>query len=173
MDRSKITHKLAEALVAVLIGSVMFLKIVPDVTAGGIPGEPDASEGPDNTTYRVKVVSSFETTFTDCYRFDTPDPGDLSIDLLFQVITYRHGQLDTVQSRFKAVSRTGQALSIMFFGEAIDALGQLVGEAVNEFGDTFVFSGRTEEECEAEPPPEELRSRSTVYRRDGSNPSSQ
>src|SRR5215510_4786168 len=92
-------------------------------------------------TFRVTVKSSFGTTFTDCFRFDFPGAGDLTIDLLFQVITYRHGQLDTVDTRFKAVSRSGEPLAIMFFGEEIEALEQLTGEVVNEFGDTFVFSG--------------------------------
>jgi hypothetical protein len=98
---------------------------------------------PTGFTFRVTVKSSFGTTFTDCYRFDRPNPGDLTIDLLGQTITYRHGQLDDPDafSRFKAVSRFLQPLSIMFFGEEIQALEQLTGEAVNEFGDTFVFSG--------------------------------
>jgi len=96
---------------------------------------------PTDRTFRVTVKSSFGTTFTDCYRFDLD--GNLTIDLLFQTLTYRHGQLDEadVQSRFKAVSRFGQPLAIMFFGEEIQALEQLTGEAVSEFGDTFVFSG--------------------------------
>src|SRR5215470_19015319 len=68
-------------------------------------------------TFRVTVKSSFGTTFTDCYRFDSPGAGDLTIDELFQVLTYRHGQLDTVDTRFKAVSRSGEPLAIMFFGE--------------------------------------------------------
>jgi hypothetical protein len=92
-------------------------------------------------TFRVTVKSSFGTTFTDCFRFDFSNPGDLTINLLFQTITYRHGQLDTVDTRFKAVSRSGQPLSIMFYGEEIEALEQLTGEGVSEFGDTFVFSG--------------------------------
>src|SRR4030095_4397133 len=67
-------------------------------------------------TFRVTVKSSFGTTFTDCFRFDVPVAGSLAIDLLSQVITYRHGQLDeaAARSRFKAVSRFGQPLSIMF-----------------------------------------------------------
>ena len=92
-------------------------------------------------TFRVTVKSSFGTTFTDCFRFDVPVAGSLAIDGLGQVVTYRHGQLDTVDTRFKAVSRFLQPLSIMFYGEEIEALEQLTGEAVNEFGDTFVFSG--------------------------------
>ena len=98
---------------------------------------------PTGFTFSVTVKSSFGTTFTDCYRFDVPGAGDLTIDLLGQVITYRHGQLDDpdASERFKAVSRSGQLLAIMFFGEEIQALEELTGEAVNEFGDTFVFSG--------------------------------
>src|SRR5215831_11763279 len=98
-------------------------------------------------TFRVTVKSSFGTTFTDCYRFDSPNPGDLTIDLLFQTLTYRHGQLDTVDTRFKAVSRFLEPLSIMFYGEEIEALEQLTGEAVSEFGDTFVFSGPETQLC--------------------------
>jgi hypothetical protein len=100
-------------------------------------------------TFKVTVKSSFGTTFTDCFRFDNPDPGQLSVDLLFQTITYRHGQLDKVKTRFKAVSLFGQSLSIMYYGEEMEALEQLNGEAVNEFGDTFVFSGHQDRACTA------------------------
>jgi hypothetical protein len=98
---------------------------------------------PTGETFRVTVKSSFGTTFTDCYRFDFPNAGDLTIDLLGQVITWRQGQLDDPDAsvRFKAVSRSRQPLAIMFFGEEIVVLEQLTGEAVSEFGDTFVFSG--------------------------------
>jgi len=99
--------------------------------------------------FQVTVKSSFGTTFTDCFRFDTPNSGDLTIDRLFQTITYRHGQLDSVQARFKAVSRSGQPLSIMFYGEEIEALELLTGEAVNEFGDTFVLAGLETSSCNA------------------------
>ena len=98
--------------------------------------------------YQVTVKSSFGTTFRDCFRFDTPQPGFLTIDGLGPAIRYRLGQLDPlpggtpgVDTRFKAVSLFSQPLSIMFFGEEVEGLEQLNGEAVNEFGDTFVFSG--------------------------------
>jgi len=95
--------------------------------------------------YQVTVKSSFGTTFTDCYRFDIPQPGFLTIDLLGQAIRYSHGQLDPlpplIPTSFKAVSLFGQPLSIMFFGEEVEGLERLNGEAVSEFGDTFVFSG--------------------------------
>jgi hypothetical protein len=58
----------------------------------------------------------------------------------------------------------------MFFGEAFDPLKRLIGEAVNEFGDTFVFSGPEDADCE----PSSSGAASTVYyRRDGTNPPSQ
>jgi len=66
---------------------------------------------------------------------------------LFLPVTYRHGQLDTLEERFKAVSRSFQPLAIMFFGEAFDPLDLMVGEAVNEFGDTFVFTGPSDAAC--------------------------
>jgi hypothetical protein len=97
--------------------------------------------------FRVTVKSSFGTTFTDCFRFDFPALGALTIDGLGPPITYRHGQLDQDIYRFKAVSRFLQPLSIMFFGEEVEGLEQLNGEAVNEFGDTFVFSGPEVPSC--------------------------
>lgn len=136
MDRRKRMHGLSVVLLSVLTEALLLFSIVPGATAG-----------PDNTIYVVTVVSSFGTTFTDCYRFDTPGNGDLPIDQLGQVITYRHGQLNTVASRFKAVSRSGQPLAIMFFGEAVDPLNRLTGEAVSEGGDTFVFSGPSTASC--------------------------
>jgi len=95
--------------------------------------------------YGVTVKSSFGTTFTDCFRFDSPQPGFLSIDGLGPAIRYSHGQLDPlpplIPASFKAVSLFGQPLSIMLFGEEVEGLERLSGEGVNEFGDTFVFSG--------------------------------
>ena len=97
--------------------------------------------------FRVTVKSSFGTTFTDCFRFDFPQPGALTIDG-FGTITYRHGQLDEVATSFKAVSRRlFSPFSIMFYGEEIEALDQMTGQAVNEFGDTFVFSGLEVPSC--------------------------
>lgn len=141
MDRCKKAHRLPEVFAAVLAGVVVLLGIVPRATAG-----------PDNTTYSVMVATSLGPSFHDCFRFDVPSPGDLTIDGLGQPITWRHGQLGTVPQRFKAVSRSGQ-LSIAFYGEAVDPLSQLTGEAVNEFGDTFVFSGVIAAACVLGPIP--------------------
>src|ERR1700737_2645858 len=69
--------------------------------------------------YKVTVKSNFGTTFSDCLRFDVPGAGDLTIDGLGQIpLTYRHGQLDTVNTRFKALTRSG--LLIMFYGEEVE-----------------------------------------------------
>ena len=97
--------------------------------------------------FRVHVISSFGTSFGDCFRFDVPSPGLLTIDGLGQTITYRLGQLNQVPTSFKAVSRFGQPLSIMFSGDEIIALQQLNGEALSEFGNTFVFSGLQTATC--------------------------
>lgn len=130
-----------QTLFAVLTGSLVFLSNVPGVTASG----------PSGKTFRVRVVSSLGTRFTDCFRFDTPNTGDLTIDLLSQTITFRHGGLepdeDTIFSKFKAVSRRSQPLSIMFFGDTEDELDLMIGQAVNEFGETFVFAGGEDTAC--------------------------
>jgi hypothetical protein len=93
-------------------------------------------------TFQVTVTSSnLGAPVTDCFRFDVPNAGDLTIDQSGQVLTYRHGQLDTVDTRFQAVSRTGQLFAIMFSGDASGAPAQLTGEGVTEFGETLTFSG--------------------------------
>jgi len=105
--------------------------------------------------YRVTVKSSFGTTFTDYFRFNVPQPGLLTIDGLGPAIRYRLGQLDPlpplIPTAFKAVSLFGQPLSIMFFGDEIEGLEVLNGEAVNEFGDSFVFSGPEVPTCTSGP----------------------
>ena len=103
--------------------------------------------GVTGKTYLVTVKSSFRTTFTDCFRFDVPAPGELSIDGLGESVIYRYGQLWAVKTSFKAVSLSGEFLSIMFYGEEVDALKQLNGEGVNEYGDTFVFTGLQTATC--------------------------
>jgi hypothetical protein len=100
--------------------------------------------------WRTEVALNEGIIFADCFHFDTPGPGDLSIDLLGPPFTYAHGQLDVVGTRFKAVSRSGQPLSIMYYGKELTGLelDQLNGEAVNERGETFVFSGPHTQSCQ-------------------------
>jgi hypothetical protein len=145
VDRSRLTVALTVALT---------------LTAGALLADAgDRKPGPAGRVYKVTVVSSFATEFIDCYRFDTPNTGDLTIDELFQTIPYRRGQLDTVRSEFKAVAPAEQGFGIMFFGQAVDALLRLNGEAVNEFGDTFVYSGQEADECQSVPPEEPFEAR--------------
>jgi hypothetical protein len=127
------------------IAALTILSLV--VFAGGLVSVNSANAWTGSRIFRVTLKSSFGTTFTDCFRFNVPGPGDLSIDLLGQTITYRYGQLNTIPTSFKAVSRSGQPLSIMYYGEELEALEQLFGEAVNEFGDSFVFSGLETATC--------------------------
>jgi hypothetical protein len=137
MNRSKRTHGLAVVLTTVLTGGLVLLSIVPEVIAGHV-----------HRTYRVEVVSSFGTTFTDCFRFDTPRSGDLSLDLLPYILIYRHGRLAKVRSRFNAVTRD-HVFEIMFFGQFINPLKHMTGEGVSEEGATFVFSGQRDDACVA------------------------
>jgi hypothetical protein len=118
---------------------------------GGLVPINSASAWVGKQIFRVTVKSSFATTFMDCFRFNVPNPGDLSIDGLGQTITFRHGQLNTVRTSFKAVARSGQRQSIMFYGEEVEALERLSGEAVDDAGDTFVFSGLETATCVALP----------------------
>jgi hypothetical protein len=101
-------------------------------------------------TFRVTVKNNRGFTDISCYRFDFPDPGNLKIDGLVDILIYSHGQLDEgdVHSRFKAVSKAPQValptFAIMLFGEEIQALEQLTGEGLtNANGEvtTFVFTG--------------------------------
>ena len=116
---------------------------------GGLVPINSASAWVGKKIFRVTVKSSFATTFMDCFRFNVPNPGDLSIDGLGQTITFRHGQLNTVRTSFKAVARSGQRQSIMFYGEEVEGLERLSGEAVDDAGDTFVFSGLETATCVA------------------------
>ncbi len=97
-----------------------------------------------NATYEVTVLPSFGGSFTDCFRFDDPVSGDLTIDLLFDTITYRHGGLDTNRSEWKAVTRSDD-FEIMFFGRF--PRHRIRGEALSEFGDTFLLSGFRNDNC--------------------------
>lgn len=102
-----------------------------------------------NATYEVQVRSSFGTEFTDCFRFDVPGNFRLTIDGFGPPLTYRFGDLNGERGRFKSVSRgadSGAPFEIMFFGNFLD-FGGIKGEALNEFGNSFVFRGARNESC--------------------------
>ena len=117
---------------------------------GLAPANTTPAPAPDDVTgntYHVTVVSSFGTMFTDCFRFDVPAPGILTIDGLGFPIPYKLGQLDAVGTQFKAVSPSASGFGIEFHGAETTALSLLNGEAVSEFGDTFVLSGPLTSPC--------------------------
>ena len=96
-------------------------------------------------TYEVAVQSSTGTTFTDCFRFDRPQSTVLTIDQLGSIL-YTHGGLGNRLNRFKAVGAAGNA-AITFFGSFKKKFRRISGEAVNNGGVAFVFSGRRREGC--------------------------
>lgn len=96
-------------------------------------------------TYKVFVRVSDGTTFTDCLHFDDPAIGRLTVDGL-GTLTYRHGGLDSAHNRFKAVTR-GPGFETMLFGTFRSNLRQLQGEALDELGATYVFTGRRNASC--------------------------
>jgi hypothetical protein len=113
-------------------------------------------------TYRVTVRTDFGTTFTDCYRFNTPARGEVTIDGLGGAsLLYRHGNLDAVLTRFKAV--TSIPFGITFFGQFLSDPARIRGEGVNESGDTFTFSGRRNAACSVLGFSTQSRSTSTPY----------
>jgi hypothetical protein len=130
-------------------GSATLLTLSLVVFSLGLARASNTSEPPDVTgnTYHVTVVSSFGTTFTDCFHFDVPAAGMLSIDGLGFPIPYKHGQLDAIGTQFKAVSPSASGFGIEFHGAETTALSLLNGEAVSEFGDTFVLSGPLTSPC--------------------------
>jgi hypothetical protein len=101
-------------------------------------------------TYEADVQSSFGTTFTDCFRFNDPDPKDLFIDGFGVPLLFRFGDLNQDKARFQAITVTdsGAPFAIMFYGK-FGTFGRFNGQAVNEFGDTFVFSGQRNDLCPA------------------------
>ena len=96
-------------------------------------------------TYEVVAQSSTGTTFTDCLRFDRPQSTLLTIDR-FGSILYTHGGLGNRLNRFKGVGTAGNA-AVSFFGSFKRKFRRISGEAVNNRGVAFVFSGRRREGC--------------------------
>jgi hypothetical protein len=96
-------------------------------------------------TYEVVVQSSAGATFTDCFRFDRQQSTVLTIDGLGSIL-YTHGGLGNRPNRFKGVGAAGNA-AISFFGSFKRKFRRISGEAVNNGGVAFVFSGRRRERC--------------------------
>jgi hypothetical protein len=101
----------------------------------------------DGSTYEVDVVSSFGTKFSDCFRFDTS--GNLVIDLLVKPQTFAHTNLDTHPSKWQSSSKSGDPLAIVFHGRTNESGKEIEGDAINEFGETFIFGGIINPDCVA------------------------
>ena len=99
-------------------------------------------------TYEAQVESSFGTTFTDCFRFNVPDPKNLLIDNFGVPLLFRFGDLNQNKDQFQAITltRSGAPFAIMFHGR-FGAFDRFSGQAVTELGDTFVFSGQRNDLC--------------------------
>ncbi len=96
-------------------------------------------------TYEVVAQSSEGATFMDCLRFDQPQSTVLTIDGLGSIL-YTHGGLGNGLKRFKGVGAAGDA-AVSFFGSFKRKFRRISGEAVNNRGVAFVFSGRRREGC--------------------------
>jgi hypothetical protein len=112
-------------------------------------------------TYEAEVTTSFGTVFTDCFRFNVPDPKDLFIDGFGTPLLFRFGDLNQNKNQFQAITVTGSGalFAIMFHGK-FGAFDRFSGQAVNEFGDTFVFSGQRNDLC-----PASTRAKGTNWRK--------
>ena len=106
--------------------------------------EPDAVQA----TFEAQVHSSFGTVFTDCFRFNAPRAGLLFIDGFGTPLLFRFGDLNTDRFAYQAITRTGSGapFAIMFHGK-FPSLGRIKGQALNEFGDTFVLAGERNDSC--------------------------
>ncbi len=95
-------------------------------------------------TYAVSVRTDTGASFPDCLRFD--DQGSLTVDGLGATLTWRQTRLNSSPTAFQATSRTGAPLAIALSGRT-HGEDTIVGNGVNEFGDTFVFSGSEDAQC--------------------------
>jgi hypothetical protein len=108
------------------------------------------AEAQSRGVFEVQVHSSFGTTFTDCFRFSAPRTGILNIDGFGSPLTYRFGGLDSDRLAWKSVTISPPPFAIMFFGQ-FSPFGRIKGEALNEFGDTFILNGVLNESCSLAP----------------------
>jgi hypothetical protein len=111
----------------------------------------------NSNVYRCEVKSSFGTQFTDCFRFTSPgfqsQHFDLFPDLLGEVLgceckargTFENPQFN--ESRFWHCASAGGAILGISFEGAAGQVKLFRTEAVNEFGDSFVFDCELDLAC--------------------------
>ena len=95
-------------------------------------------------TFQATVIASFGGQFTDCYRFD--NDGNLTVDLLFQTLTFNQDFFGNSPRSWQSTSRTGDPLAIAFHGFERDDVSW-IGNGINEVGDTFVVFAFENPEC--------------------------
>ncbi len=103
-----------------------------------------------NLVYAVKVKSSFLTEFDSCWSFGHHFPGVLKISDLNGggVLTYAHDNRNKDDDDWQATSLSNANFGISFHGEVNNHGSEIKGNAVNEFGDTFVFKGKRIAKCQ-------------------------
>ena len=99
------------------------------------------ADRPDGISYEVDVKTSFGTEFTDCFIFT--DFGILNVVGLGWPLAFDQANLGTHEVFWLSVTLSGGGFQIAFNGMATgnEFDGMLKGNAINEFGDTFVFKG--------------------------------
>jgi hypothetical protein len=111
----------------------------------------------DNNVYRCQVKSDFDTPFEDCFRFTSPgvqsDKFDLFVDGLGIVqgcSCKAGGSFNTpdfgASKEFQCVTTGIDDFGIAFNGRA-DGTQLKKGQAVNEFGDSFLFQCKLDPTC--------------------------
>ncbi len=110
-----------------------------------------------NNVYRCQVKSDFDTPFEDCFRFTSPgvqsDKFDLFVDGLGIVqgcSCKAAGSSNTpsfgTSKEFQCVTTGEDDFGIGFDGKA-DGTQLKSGQAVNEFGDSFIFQCKLDPTC--------------------------
>jgi hypothetical protein len=112
-----------------------------------------------NRSYQCRVKDDRADAFDDCFSFTTPGEQsqdfDLFSDLFGDILscdckvtgTFRTPSFGAANS-FHCVSRSDAAFGLAFDGEIKRRGRRLVGEGVNEFGNSFFFRCDRVRSCE-------------------------
>jgi hypothetical protein len=114
---------------------------------------------PDGITYSVTVKTSFGTTFQDCFRFDNPKLGLLTIDRLSAIegpLVWSHAKPARVPKYWMAVTSValGANAGFAFSGNSSGdhVVGKLCAEALYEQDDTYSLRGTPDPSCSVAAP---------------------
>lgn len=107
-----------------------------------------SAHSPDGQSYRAAVFSSFNTQFSSCFVFDRL--GTLTVQGYGPEV-YRHDELNTQPEAWQATPSSSPIPSgfiLSFHGTVGGNTGQIIsGNAMSEFGDTFIFQGVVDPTC--------------------------